>query len=193
MSCRRTFVSWLRFAVPLLLASLTLGTGTASAVPYVLSAGGGVYVPWNGGLREIYGSGGEVTFGFAAPLVENRSRVRVDVGYVSASGDQIRRDPTFELDGNRFWLLPVSLGVETNAHPTGGPDAVRVYVGLQGVIAFSGWKDPLLGSFHNPALGGALELRPELPVHRSWLVWMSYRLLALTSVEYGSGAPEFSY
>jgi hypothetical protein len=178
--------------VPFLLAFGTL----VQAKPLTISAGGGVYVPLSRELREVYGSGGAFTAALLAPLVENRSRLRVEVSYVAASGPQIEEDPTFELDENRFWLVPLSLGLETNAHPTGGADAVRVFVGLHAILAFTGWEDPLLGDFRSPAMGGAFEVRPELPVRRDLALWVSYRLAVLSEVDYrpaGGRATEFAY
>jgi hypothetical protein len=163
------------------------------ARPMTLSAGGGIYVPWSRGLREVYGSGGYVSGGLAFPFSENRSRLRLEAGYVTASGRQIRHDPTFEIGENKIWLVPISLGLETNAHRSTDADAVRVWVGLHAILAFTGWEDPVLGEFKSPAMGGAMELRPEIPIHRNLALWASYRLTVLTEVEYQGGSAEFGY
>ena len=189
------FISKAASRLLLVLSLLAFGT-LGQATPLTVSAGGGVYVPLSRELREIYGSGGAFTAALAAPLAENRSRLRLEVGYVSASGRQIEEDPTFELDQNRFWLVPLSLGLETNAHSSGGEDAVRVFVGLHAILAFTGWDDPLLGDFRSPAMGGAFEVRPELPVKRDLALWVSYRLAVLSEVDYrpgGGRVTEFAY
>jgi hypothetical protein len=119
--------------------------------------------------------------------------LRLEVGYVTASGHQFRADPTFEVDEAEFWIVPISMGLETNANSSTSENAVRVWVGVHGVLALTGWDDPMLGDFEAPAMGAALELRPEVPVHRNLALWLSYRLTALSAVEYQGDSGEFVY
>ncbi|MBU1702344.1 MAG: porin family protein [Candidatus Eisenbacteria bacterium] len=166
----------------------------ASPLIYAFDAGGGFFVPLDSGNRSAYGTGAEFSFGFSPMLSTSGTWLMFEVGYMKSAGHEYWNDPTFEMPEDKYWLVPIRLGVRRDvlAESTSFPIKFCLGAGFQTIL--TGWKDGYGTSYKSPTFGLLLEIRPELTLSGPWGLWLSNRMTFLGDVTYeDSDIPEINY
>lgn len=171
----------------LLASALAAGTRPAAGDSAV-EVGGGFHAPFGSRESDVYGSAGALSLGYSRRLTPAGSRTDTrliaDATYLWASGAVVN-DPTFDFPEERYWLLPLALGVRVNFVGPGIRDTFGLYGGLGVATVLSGYRDVNGRTDNAPGFGALIELRPELRLSRTLSLWVRDRIWVLGDVDYG--------
>lgn len=180
----------------LLIGALLPGPGPATATAGTLEVGGGFHAPLGSRESGVYGTAGALSLGYSWRLTPTDSRADsrfvADATYLWASG-AVASDPTFALPEERYWLLPLVLGVRVNLVGAGLPKRFNLYGGLGVATVLSGYRDLAGRTRNSPGFGGMLELQPEFRVSDALSIWIRDRLWILGDIDYGDLATGLNY
>jgi len=161
---------------------------------YAFEAGGGAFVPLDSEHRSAYGTGTEFSFGFSPMLSEVGTWLIFEVGLVKSAGHEYNTDPTFEMDEDKYWLVPIRLGVRRDVLGDSKEVPMKFCLGAGFQTTLTGWEDGNGTSYKSPTFGFFMEIRPEFSFSDTWGIWLCNRMTFLGNVEYeDSGIPNLNY
>jgi len=184
-------------AAGLLTGSLLLLPGSAAA--HGFEASGGFYTNYDPDFNKFFGASFASGIAYSLPLSPNDVHVFAEVGYIHGDGPGIYRpdgdyivpvgppaDSTGTLESS-FTLWPVTLGIRTNLVPKRYRSSVGLYLGFGMVTMFTRYEDANGTSSTTPALGGMVELRPQVRISSAVALWMVPRLLFVSDAKFAGG------
>jgi len=184
------------WSAAVLTGAIAAGPGPAAAGEGALEVGGGFHAPFGSRESDVYGSAGAVCLGYSRRLTpagaRTDTRLIADATYLWASGAVVN-DPTFSLPEERYWLLPLVLGVRVNFVAPGLRNAFGLYGGLGVATVISGYRDIDGRTRNSPTFGGVFELRPEFRVSDALSIWARDRIWVLGEIDYGDLATGLNY
>ena len=181
----------------LLLLLFVVAAHVPAAGAHSLEVGGGIHIPFASQERSVYGTATAWSFGFTTPLSSDLTRTDVrlmlDVTYSSASGNRVPSDPTFDTPSERYWFLPIVVGVRTNFVRS----ELQEFVGLFGGVGFasvlSGYRDFNGQTQSTASVGGLVELRPEFTLSEALSIWIRQRIVFIREMEFNGTVPDLNF
>ena len=168
---------------PVPLVSLLFLLGTAVSAPaadryteLALEAGAGVFVPFDGEDRDVFGVGSLGSVGLGARL-SNTTWLMLETGAIHASGQDYSGDPTFETEKSSYWVYPVTLGFRVNTSGEGEARPVRLYLGFGVRTLFTTFDAPFVGRHDATTVGLVFEMRPEFSLGARSNLYVRHRFL----------------
>jgi len=159
----------------------------AVAAESELEAGGGVHVAFGSRESDVYGAAGALTLGYTRRLPppgrETDTRVFLDASYLWASGAVVN-DPTFLVPEERYWLLPLVVGIRTNFVRSEAQQPFGLYGGFGLATVLSGYRDMNGDTHDSPSFGALFELRPEFRITDTVSLWVRDRIWVLGKIDY---------
>jgi hypothetical protein len=171
------------FILPCLWISPAHGAGNRWAVDF----GGGVFIPFDGDHKDVYGTGSAFTIG-VSPQLKTGMWILFDAGLIKSSGHESAVDRTFQLPEEEYTVIPVSLGIRTNGYQGPEEHGIRLYFGAAVQTVFTRWTDSNGESFDTPTVGLLFEMRPEVTVSGPWNLWLRNRFHFMGNSDYRGGS-----
>ena len=179
------------------LIALIVAAHVPAAGAHSLEVGGGIHIPFASQERSIYGTATAWSLGYSTPLSSDLTRTDVrlmlEVTYSYAHGDRVPSDPTFDAPSEKYWFLPIVVGVRTNFVRSELQETVGLYGGLGFASVLSGYRDVNGQTQSTASIGGLVELRPEFTLSETLSIWIRQRIVLIRKVEFNGTVPDLNF